>query len=83
MAGHADLRRRQSGIGAGFDAGMAITAVEPVIADMVLVAERHRLRHRPAGARLPRRIRIARPNQKQPDRGDQRQDQGKTQKGVG
>src|SRR5579871_4659227 len=43
MTGHADTRGRQTGKRGALDACMAITAVEPQAADMVFVAERHRL----------------------------------------
>jgi hypothetical protein len=46
MAGQADLRRRQAGEGRFFNRGMAIAAIQAVIADMVLVAEPDRLRDR-------------------------------------
>src|SRR6185437_4714279 len=44
MAGHAGRSRRQSGLWAGLDAGVAITAIDAEIAGMMLVAERDRLR---------------------------------------
>jgi len=46
MAGQADRCRRQAGECARLHRGMAVAAVEPDIADVVLVAERDRLRHR-------------------------------------
>ena len=38
------MRRREAGVGADLDRSMAIAAVDPEIAGVVLVAERHRLR---------------------------------------
>ena len=43
MATHADLRARDAGERRFFDRGVAIAAIDAVIADVVLVAERHRL----------------------------------------
>src|SRR5467141_2827031 len=57
MAVHAGLCRRDSGNGGGFDAGMTITAVNAVIADVMLVADLHRLL---AGNVLPSHVRRAR-----------------------
>ena len=44
MAGHAGRGRRQPGLRAGLDAGVAITAIDSEFAGMMLVAERDRLR---------------------------------------
>ncbi len=57
MAIHAGLCRRDSGNGGSFDAGMTITAVNAVIADVMLMAELHRLL---SGNILPRHIGRAR-----------------------
>ena len=44
MAVHAGFRRRDTSNGGSLDGGMTVAAVEPVIADVVFVAELHRLR---------------------------------------
>jgi len=56
MAIHAGLRRRDTGHGGSFDAGMAVAAVDAVIADVVFMAELHWLL---TGDVLPRQIRRA------------------------
>ncbi len=43
MAVHAGLRRRNTGHGGSFDAGMTVAAVNTVIADVMFMAELHRL----------------------------------------
>ena len=43
MAGHAGMGRRQAGERRGLDRGVAVAAIEAKAADMMLVAERHRL----------------------------------------
>ena len=43
MARHANLRRRNAGEGGAFDRGVAVTAINSEAADMMLMAERHRL----------------------------------------
>jgi hypothetical protein len=43
VARHANLRRRNSGEGGLLDAGVAISAIDPKPADMMLMAEWHRL----------------------------------------
>ena len=50
MAGHAGLGRRHAGEGRRLDRGVAIAAVDADVADVVLVAERHRLLDRRAEA---------------------------------
>src|SRR6266478_1033389 len=57
MAVHAGLRRRDAGNGGSFHAGMTVAAVNAVIADMMLVAELHRLLTRNV---LPRHVGRAR-----------------------
>src|SRR5260370_18955552 len=54
MAVHAGLRRRDSGNGGSFHAGMTVTAVNALIAAVMLVAELHRLL---TGNVLPRHVR--------------------------
>ena len=53
MAIHTGLCRRNAGDGGSFDAGMAVAAVDAVIADVVFMAELHRLFTRDV---LPRHI---------------------------
>src|SRR5260370_2037427 len=53
MAIHAGLRRRDTGHGGSFDAGMAVAAVDAVIADVVFMAELHWLL---TGGVLPRQV---------------------------
>jgi len=53
MAVHAGLRWGDTGNRGGFDAGMTVTAVNAVIADVMLVAELHRLLTRNV---LPRHV---------------------------
>src|SRR6266446_1929258 len=43
MAGQTDLRARDAGEGGLFDRCVAIAAINPVVADVVLVTEGHRL----------------------------------------
>ena len=57
MAVHAGLRRRDAGNGGSFHAGMAVAAVNAVIAYVMFVAELHRL---PTRNILPRHVRGAR-----------------------
>jgi len=57
MAIHAGLCRRNAGDGGSFHSGMTVTAVDAVIADVMLVAELHRLL---TGDVLPRQIGRAR-----------------------
>ena len=46
VAGHASLGRRHSGGGRNFHRGVAVAAIQAQFADVMLVAERHRLRTR-------------------------------------
>ena len=55
MAGHAGVGRRDAGDRRRFDAGVAIAAIEPEAADMMLVAERDRLVERQRGRSCIRR----------------------------
>src|SRR6266849_4549786 len=57
MAVHAGLRGRDAGNGGNFHAGMTVAAVNAVVADVMLVAELHRLL---AGNVLPRHVGRAR-----------------------
>src|SRR5712692_7665926 len=57
MAVHAGLRGRDAGNGGSFHAGMTVTAVDAVVADVMLVAELHRLLTRNI---LPRHVGRAR-----------------------
>src|SRR5260370_34085367 len=60
MAVLGGLRRRDAGNGGRFHAGMTVAAVNAVIADMMLVAELHRLLTRNV---LPRHVGRARPRE--------------------
>src|SRR5229473_1478462 len=53
MAVHAGLRRWDAGNGRGFHAGMTVAAIDAVVADVMFVAELHRLL---TGNVLPRHI---------------------------
>jgi len=56
MAGHAGGAGRHTGEGGFFDAGVAITAIDPKTGDVMLMAERYRLVDWHTDLRLPRRI---------------------------
>ena len=75
MAVHSGLRRRDAGNGGSFHAGMTVAAVDAVIADVMFVAELHRLLTRNV---LPRQIGRARHRkygyERQPDQKEGRKD---------
>src|SRR6267142_4287910 len=73
MAVHAGLRRRDAGNGGSFHAGMTVAAVNAVIADMMLVAELHRLLTRNV---LPRHVGRAR-HREDGDQRDADQEKGR------
>lgn len=65
------------------DAAMAITAVDPVVADMMLVAERDGLVLRPADLALVRRIDIRPATQRERAERSQEDQEGQPQPGIG
>jgi hypothetical protein len=75
VAIHAGLCRRESGNGGSFHAAVAVTAIDPVISDMMFVAKLHRLLARNVLPGHVRRTRNREHSQKrQPDQKQSRKD---------
>src|ERR687884_55243 len=66
MTVHAGLGGRQTGKGRVFDGGVAVTTVDAIIADVMLVTERDGLLHRVADARDIRRAKHQSADREQP-----------------
>src|SRR6185437_3152888 len=77
VAGHAGRKRRNAGEGGAPDGAVAIAAIDPVVTDVMLVAEGHHRRHRSADRRGE--LDVSAPEEHTRDEDDERAERAKLQ----